>query len=91
MNDNSRHHKIDCHAVLMSAITDGVPSFKLFTTSALKTKDSDGNEEMNLLMLAEKIPILALAHYGGNVSDNAREAILEGQKYFLLVMQKIEN
>ena len=41
--------------------------------------------------MTEKIPIEVLAHYGGNVSDNANDALLEGNLIFQKIMTKVNE
>ena len=92
MVDDSKLFKVNRHAVHMSAIDDdGNPCYKLITTSAAVTKDSDGNSNLNYKMLIEKLPPEILSHYGGNVSDHASDALKEGRMTFEKVMNYIEE
>ena len=92
MVDDSKLFKVNRHAVHMSAIDDdGNPCYKLITTSAAVTKDSAGNSNPNHEMLLEKLPPDILAHYGGNVSDHASDALKEGRMTFEKVMDYIEE
>ena len=93
MVDDSKLFKVNRHAVHMSDIHDeeGTPCYKLITTSAAVTKDSAGNSDLNYEMLLEKLPPEILAHYGGNVSDHASDALKEGRVTFEKLMNYIEQ
>ena len=89
ITDDSKHHKEDRHAALMSALEGDGPCFKLLTTSVAGSKDSDGNSKLNVSTILNMLPLNVVAHYGGNVSDNASDAMLEGEKTFGLLMEEL--
>jgi hypothetical protein len=70
----------------MSALEDDEPCFKLLTTMVAASKDSDGNSRLNVSAIMDMLPLHVVAHYGGNVSDNASDTMLEGALTFQLLM-----
>jgi hypothetical protein len=89
ITDDSKHHKEDQHAAFMSALEGDEPCFKLLTTSVAGSKDADGNSKLNVSTMLDMLPLNVVAHCGGNVSDNASDAMLEGEKTFRLLMEKL--
>jgi hypothetical protein len=89
ITDDSKHHKEDRHAALMSALEGDEPCFKLLTTMVAASKDSDGNSRLNVRTIMNMLPLYAVAHYGGNVSDNASNAMPEGTLTFQRLMEKL--
>jgi hypothetical protein len=55
------------------------------------SKDApDGSSKLNASTTLDMLPSNTVAHHGGNASDNASNAMLEGEKTFgLLMMEKL--
>jgi hypothetical protein len=99
VSDDSKHKKRSRHAVLMSTPSTKdmdaeeqdypTPSFRLLTTDEALTTDSDGNSDLNLKTLMNAVSVKSLTHYGGNVSDNANDAVKEGKLTFQKLMRTL--
>jgi hypothetical protein len=87
ITDDSKHHKEDRHAALMSALEGDKPCFKLLTTMVAALKNSDGNSRLNVCTIMNMLPLHAVVRYGGNVSNNASGAMLEGALTFRLLWE----
>jgi hypothetical protein len=53
------------------------------------SKDSDENSRLNVCTILNMLLLHVVLHYGGNLSDNASDAILEGALTFKLLMGKL--
>lgn len=90
--DDAQHaRKFDKrHVLLMSSMDDdGQPFFDLLTASGAHGKTSDANSDLNVDVMTSTLPLAGAALYGGNTSDNANDALLEGVQTFDKMMQFI--
>lgn len=92
-DDTEHNRKFDKRHVLLmtSEGEDGEPFFEFLTGSGAYRKDSEGNTDLNVDAITSTLSIGASAHYGGNTSDNAADALLEGKKTFYSIMKKVED
>ena len=94
ITDDSMHHKVNRHAAIRTAEeVEGdmqrwgypTPVFR-FMTIGVTAKGSVPNSDLNVSTMQKTVGVKIAAHYGGNVSDNATDAISEGVLTFLGVM-----
>ena len=96
LSDDSEHHGRKRHVLLITA-TKGRseeflnPCFRFVTASEAVSGDSEGNSKLNVDKLIGYLPIATLAHYGGNVTDNANSAIDESRKTFNGTIKHLED
>jgi hypothetical protein len=87
LSDDSKHHGRKRHVLLITA-TKGRkdeflnPCFRFVMALEAVSGDSEGNSKLNVEKLIDYLPLPTLAHYGGNVTDNANSAIDESRKTF---------
>jgi hypothetical protein len=87
LSDDSEHHGRKRHVLLITA-TKGRnneflnPCFQFVTALEAVLGDSEGILKLNVEKLIEYLPLTTLAHYGGNVTDNAKSAIDDSRKTF---------
>lgn len=88
ITDDSKHHKLDRHAVVIGAmdVGDKDPCFKFLTVSAGKSKDAKGNAELNKMGFENELGKDTMKHYGGNITDNADTAKKESRDTFDLLL-----
>ena len=60
VTDNSKHVHVVFQEVSISALEYNQPCFKLLTTSSVGSIYPDGNSDLNLHLLTEKVPIICL-------------------------------
>jgi hypothetical protein len=87
LSDDSKHHGRKRHVLLITA-TKGHndkflnPCFRFVTASEAVSSDSDGNSRLNVDKLVGYLPLKTLAHYGGNITNNANSAMDESCRTF---------
>jgi hypothetical protein len=96
LSDDSKHHGRKRHVLLITAAKGRNdeflnPSFRFVTASEAVLGDSEGNLKLNIEKLIEYLPLTTLAHYDGNVTDNANSAIDESRKTFNGTIQHLED
>ena len=92
ISDDSKHHRVDRHILLMSSLdADDLPIFKLLTAAMSASKDSAGNADANVYSFMENLTPAILAHYGGSCTDNASDALKECRLTFDSILESIPN
>eukprot|EP00978_Attheya_sp_CCMP212_P020213 scaffold57562_cov32-Attheya_sp.AAC.1 len=100
MSDDSTHHDKNRHVLLMTAHKSSedpenesdlaCPCYRFVTASESPSKDSGGNSQLNVDSLMNYVNnVEVLARFGGSVTDNASDAMLEGSKTFESILQKL--
>jgi hypothetical protein len=96
LSDDSKHHGRNRHVLLITA-TKGHndeflnPCFRFVTASEAVSGDSKGNSKLNVAKLIDYLPLMTLAHYGGNITDNANSAMDESCKTCNGVIKHLED
>eukprot|EP00978_Attheya_sp_CCMP212_P002263 scaffold4659_cov73-Attheya_sp.AAC.3 len=96
LTDNSEYHGRKRHVLLITAIKGHKdaflnPCFWFVMASEAVSGDSEGNSKLNVKKLIGYLPLTTLAHYGGNITDNANNAIDESRKTFNGTIKHIEE
>lgn len=97
VGDDTKQRKGDTrHVLLMTYDKSGNkdefdPAFEVLTVSEAASKGSAGNSDLNVEMLTKKLPLSHLAHYGGNCSDNANDAVAEGKETFSQIIKILKT
>lgn len=84
VTDDSKHFKLDCHAVLMTYQDSyhAKPAFEMLTASPSAYKDSSKNSNLNVRITWEYLRDNIIARYGGNGLDYANKTLKEGRYTF---------
>jgi hypothetical protein len=101
VTDDSKHLDRSRHICLQSAHREEEedqpgfdkspkPCIRLLTASAAASKDSDGNAALNYSAATECLSGIVCAHFGGAVTDNAPDALIETEKTFSLFMEGVQ-
>ena len=66
------------------------PCYRFVTASESPSKDSGGNSQLNVELLVNYVNNMeVLARFGGSMTDNASDAMLEDSKTFESILQKL--
>eukprot|EP00978_Attheya_sp_CCMP212_P041602 scaffold240595_cov63-Attheya_sp.AAC.2 len=85
LSDDSKHHGRKRHVLLITATKGAAflnPCFRFVMAAEVVSGNSEGNSKLNVENLIDYLPLTILAHYGGNITDNANSAIDESCKTF---------
>ena len=93
VTDDSKHFKLDRHALMIQEEASKSPSYKVLTVSAAASKDSKGITELNVHKIKESLSPNIIGCYGGNASDCANDSRKESRDTFtqLLTNYRLEH